>query len=493
MLGITGELRAVRIAPAQHVPGILDHHDLHPEADPEAGQSLEAGERRGLDHALDPALAEPAGNQDAVEALEAVQQHRLFGQSIRIDLDEVDLAEIGDAPMVQGLVDGLVGVQQFRVLADQADPDAPRGAVVGFHDFAPLAEIARPGRQVQLAENDGVELLLGEMKGDFVHGGGHVVGRNHRFVLHVGEQGDLAAQHFRDRHRSAAQQDIRLNAALLQGLDRVLGRLGLELPVGNRGHQGQVDEQNPALAQVVDELTGRLQERNRLDVPDRAADLDDRHVHPRLLPDPENSGLDLVGDVGNDLNRSSQEVTLAFLANDLLIHLPGGYGVGAAERRGGEALVIAQIEVRLGSVIGHEDLAVLVGTHRPRIDVDVRINFEHPHRKPVMLQQTPDRRGSHTFAEAGAHSAGDKDILAHTPLHYSQAAAGCQFEGVASVVQEPRPELRPGVRLAPEAGGPPAGEVLLPGAWRNRSAREGSSRQSIRAAVSAPARSSSQA
>ena len=59
-----------------------------------------------------------------------------------------------------------------------------------------------------------------------------------------------------------------------QFLDRMLGRLGLQL-AGRRdvGHQRQVDVDGVVARQVVAELADRLEERHRLDVADRAADL----------------------------------------------------------------------------------------------------------------------------------------------------------------------------------------------------------------------------
>ena len=41
----------------------------------------------------------------------------------------------------------------------------------------------------------------------------------------------------------------------------------------------------------------------------------------------------------------------------------------------GEALVVAEVEVGLGAVLGDEHLAVLVGRHRPGVDVDVRVEL----------------------------------------------------------------------------------------------------------------------
>ena len=77
----------------------------------------------------------------------------------------------------------------------------------------------------------------------------------------------------------AADQDVGLDADLPQLPDGVLRRLGLQLAGRLQvGHQRQVDVQAVLLADVEGELADRLEERQPLDVADRAADLGDDHV-----------------------------------------------------------------------------------------------------------------------------------------------------------------------------------------------------------------------
>ena len=40
-----------------------------------------------------------------------------------------------------------------------------------------------------------------------------------------------------------------------------------------------------------------------------------------------------------------------------------------------EALVVAQVEVGFGAVLGDKDLAMLIGGHGARVDVEVRIQL----------------------------------------------------------------------------------------------------------------------
>src|SRR5438552_7781910 len=61
------ELGGVRLVAAEVVAGELDGHDMQAEAEPEVGDAAGAGEAGGLDLALDAALTEAAGHDDAVD------------------------------------------------------------------------------------------------------------------------------------------------------------------------------------------------------------------------------------------------------------------------------------------------------------------------------------------------------------------------------------------------------------------------------------------
>ena len=83
-----------------------------------------------------------------------------------------------------------------------------------------------------------------------------------------------------DRVLGPADQDVGLDADLPQGADGVLRRLGLQLAGRLEvGDERQVDVQAVLAADVEGELADRLQERQALDVADRAADLGDHDVH----------------------------------------------------------------------------------------------------------------------------------------------------------------------------------------------------------------------
>ena len=93
----------------------------------------------------------------------------------------------------------------------------------------------------------------------------------------------------------------------------MLRRLGLELARGaDVRHQREVDEYRPLLPDLYPHLPDRLEKRQRFDIADGAADLDEAHVGVTgALHD---ARLDLVGNVRNDLDGVAEILSAPFLA-----------------------------------------------------------------------------------------------------------------------------------------------------------------------------------
>ena len=137
--------------------------------------------------------------------------------------------------------------------------------------------------------------------------------------------------------------------------------------------------------------------RQALDVADRAADLAQHEVEALVAVADEI--LDGVGDVRNDLDGGAEIVAAPLLGEDLLVDAAGGDVVGAGRRPPGEALVMAEVEIGLGAVVGDEDFAVLIGRHRARIDVEIGVELAQPDLVAARLQQRAERRRSETLAQ----------------------------------------------------------------------------------------------
>ena len=242
-----------------------------------------------------------------------------------------------------------------------------------------------------------------------------------RGLAHVAEQRQLAPFLGRDRPVGADQQDMRLDADLAERRHRVLRRLGFQF-AGRRDerHQRQMDEDRMVARQVVAELADRLEERQALDVADRAADLAQHEID--VVVAGEHERFDRVGDVRDHLHRAAEIIAAPLLGDDLLIDPAGGDVVHLRRRHAGEALVVAEVEIGLGAVVGDEHFAVLIRAHRARIDVEIGVELPQPHLEAARLEKRAERRRCDAFSEGGNHAAGDEDVPRHGPRSYPLSA-----------------------------------------------------------------------
>ena len=142
--------------------------------------------------------------------------------------------------------------------------------------------------------------------------------------------------------------------------------------------------------QVVLDLADRLEERQALDIADGAADLA-QHEIIRVIA-VEDEILDRIGDVRNHLDGGAEIVAAPLLGEDVLIDAAGGDVVGLGGGTAGEALVVTEIEIGLGAVIGHEHFAVLIRRHRSGIEIEIGVEFAQPNLVATRLQQGTECR-----------------------------------------------------------------------------------------------------
>ena len=257
-----------------------------------------------------------------------------------------------------------------------------------------------------------VEALVVEDEGDLVQAAG-VDRADHRLLGDVAQQRDLALEAHREGAVAAADDDVGLDAPAAQLGDRVLGGLGLLLARrADVGHQGEVDVADVVAPDVLAELPDGLQEGEDLDVAHRAADLGDDDVDV-VAGQAQDAFLDLVGDVGDDLDGVAQVVAPPLLGQHRRVDRAGGGGRVAVEVLVDEALVVAQVEVGLTAVLGDEHLAVLRRVHGAGVDVDVRVELLERDPQAPALEQSTEGRGGEALAQRAGHPARHEDVLRH--------------------------------------------------------------------------------
>ena len=157
----------------------------------------------------------------------------------------------------------------------------------------------------------------------------------------------------------------------------------------------------------------------------------------RAAADP---SLDLVRDVRDHLHRRSQEVSLALLAKHGLPDRAGRVARVAGEVLVDEALVVAEVEVGLGAVLGDEHLTVLERAHRARIDVEVRVELLRLDAQAARLQQAAERGGDDALPERRDDSAGHEDVLRLVLAHLT--ATSCRVDRDREARESPRSRRR---------------------------------------------------
>ena len=328
-----------------------------------------------------------------------------------LDVVDVDARAALQARVHQRLVQREVGIADLHVLADHGDVDLTVGVRLGAHHLAPLGEVGGRDLEAQFVDHDVIERLLVQQDRDAINVV-RVDRGDHRPLLDIGEQRDLAPLLLGQRMAAAAQQHVGLDTDAAQLLHRVLRRLGLDLArAADDRHQCQVHVHAVVTAELDAELADRLEEWQRLDVAHRAADF--HHADVRAVGAELDAALDLIGDVRDHLHRGAEVVPAPFLGDDALVDAPGGE-IAVAPRRGAhEALVMAEVQVGLGAVLGDEHFPVLERAHGPGIDVDVGVELHHRHLQAACLEDRAERGGGDALAQRGHDATGDEYETRH--------------------------------------------------------------------------------
>ncbi len=121
--------------------------------------------------------------------------------------------------------------------------------------------------------------------------------------------------------------------------------------------------------------------------------------------------LDLVRDVRNHLYGVAEILAPPLLRDHLGVDLAGRDIRLAGQVPIQEALVVPDIQIGLGAVVGDEHLAVLERIHGAGIDVQVGIQLLHDDAQPARGEQVTQARGGKPFAERGGDAPGDEDVF----------------------------------------------------------------------------------
>src|SRR6266404_1755548 len=242
--------------------------------------------------------------------------------------------------------------------------------------------------ELQEAQNLGVEAFAAEFDRDGVDGV-HVFHGNDAGFGDVAEEGDFLFQVGGDVAVTAAQQNVRLDTDAQHFFYAVLGWLGFQFTgSGDEGNECHMDEERVFCAEFEPHLADGFEEGKGLDVADGAADFDDYDIY--AFGNFSDGGFDFVGYVGDDLDGLAEKIAAALFGENGFVDAAGGPVIIAGKLGVGEALVVSEVEVGLGTVFGDEDFTVLKRAHSAGIDVKVRIALLKGDFETATFEETTD-------------------------------------------------------------------------------------------------------
>ena len=161
-------------------------------------------------------------------------------------------------------------------------------------------------------------------------------------------------------------------------------------------------------------LSDGLQEGLALNISNRTTDLDNGYGIFILRPGGVESGLDLIGDVGNHLYGASAVIPVPLFVQDGPVYFSRSHIGIAIQTFVDKPLIMSQIQVCLRAVIRDEHLAMLNGIHGTGIHIDIGIKLLHGHMIPSGLEQSAQGGCRDPLSQTGNHTSGHKYIFYHT-------------------------------------------------------------------------------
>ena len=199
MRAITLHLCAVRTLQPGHIAGILNHRDMHSQANTQIGNAIFTGIPRGHDLALNTPLTKATGHQYRVDVAES--GGALCFYLLGIDMLYVDLRKGLYTRVFERLVEGFVGILQFHILANHGNGHLLVGLYLAPQDIVPLAEIGLDTLQPEALHNDGIETVVVQHRRNFIDGVSIQYRDNGAFL-------DGRLRHRRSQRRQPSRRDL---------------------------------------------------------------------------------------------------------------------------------------------------------------------------------------------------------------------------------------------------------------------------------------------
>ena len=287
---------------------------------------------------------------------------------------------------------------ELNVLADQADGYGLFQMPDLFYQILPFIKIRLACLQVQLPADDVGKVLLFQHQRSLVEMLQSSV-FHYAVSLDVAEESQLVKYVLFQGSVAAKDQNVGVYAQPLKDLYRMLSRLArMFLAAFKIGDKGHMNIQGISRSNFQSDLPYGFKERLAFNVSNCASDLTDEDVRIIVPYCGIDEFLDLIGDVGNDLNRLAQIFSPAFLIQDIPVYSARGEIGISVQIFVDESFIVTEIQIGFSTVFGNEHFAMLVRRHGSRVNIDVGIKFLRGDFKASGFQKTAKGSGSNALA-----------------------------------------------------------------------------------------------
>src|SRR6185369_3466519 len=273
------EFARVCVFKPANVASVFNAGGLHSETDAEIGNLLLTRVSNPIQHSGDASFAEAAGNKDSVVAFELSKVAVVLRlKSLCFHPLHNQLEVVVKRCVNERFLQGLIAVFVLDVLANDRDLHFIRRVIGLVHKLLPAMKVGVLRFHVQVLKDQPINTLTVEDQRHFVYRRNVLSGDDGLF-FDVAEERNLRLDVLGEEAIGTAKQNIGLNSDGEQFLDGVLSRLGLQLACcSDPRNECDVNEAGVLASQFLSHLADGLNEGQRLDIADRAADFDYDHI-----------------------------------------------------------------------------------------------------------------------------------------------------------------------------------------------------------------------
>ena len=266
---------------------------------------------------------------------------------------------------------------------------------------------------MKLLHHDFVHLFIQQIQRNLIDGIG-IDNLNHRFPIHIAEEGNLFLHFIGHPLFHTAGDNIRMNPQPLELIDAVLGGFGFRLTGSVEiRHKGAVDIKHVLGADFPFHLTDGFQKRLGFDITDGTADFGNDHIGVSFFSRTQDAFFDFIGHMRNHLNGAAEIIAAAFFFQHGVINFAAGGITVFGKIDINKTFIVADIQVSFGAVIGNEHFAMLIRAHSAGVDIDIRVKFLADNFQSAVFQNAAKGRCGDSFSQGRHNAAGHKNKLGH--------------------------------------------------------------------------------